>query len=55
MVKKSFGLINKIIHDVLFQYFDDENARNVRIGKLIPAPRINLAFENGKINYWNGK
>jgi hypothetical protein len=45
-------IFNKII---IFQYFDDENARNVRIGKLIPAPRINLAFENGKINYWNGK
>ncbi|CAG9800332.1 unnamed protein product [Chironomus riparius] len=36
-------------------YFDDENVRNIRISKLIPAPRINLAFENGKIVYWNGK
>ncbi|KAG5678046.1 hypothetical protein PVAND_007752 [Polypedilum vanderplanki] len=36
-------------------YFDDENVRNVRIGKIIPPPRISLAFENGKIAYWNGK
>lgn len=27
----------------------------LRMGKLIPQPRINLAFENGKICYWNGK
>lgn len=36
-------------------YFDDENMELVKIGKLIPQPRINLAFENGKIGYWNGK
>lgn len=36
-------------------YFDDENMELIKIGKLIPQPRINLAFENGKIGYWNGK
>lgn len=36
-------------------YFDDENMEFIKIGKLIPQPRINLAFENGKIGYWNGK
>ncbi|KAG4067688.1 hypothetical protein HA402_005460 [Bradysia odoriphaga] len=36
-------------------YFDDENMELIKMGKLIPQPRINLAFENGKICYWNGK
>lgn len=27
----------------------------VKMGKLIPQPRINLAFENGRICVWNGK
>lgn len=36
-------------------YFEDENMELIKIGKLIPQPRINLAFENGKIGYWNGK
>ncbi|XP_059614204.1 protein FAM91A1 [Phlebotomus argentipes] len=36
-------------------YFEDENIGIVKIGRLIPQPRINLAFENGKVGYWNGK
>ncbi|GAB0089898.1 fam91a1 [Sergentomyia squamirostris] len=36
-------------------YFEDENVGIVKIGRLIPQPRINLAFENGKVGYWNGK
>uniref|UniRef100_A0A1B0EYE8 Neurotransmitter-gated ion-channel transmembrane domain-containing protein n=1 Tax=Phlebotomus papatasi TaxID=29031 RepID=A0A1B0EYE8_PHLPP len=36
-------------------YFEDENIGVVKIGRLIPQPRINLAFENGKVGYWNGK
>lgn len=27
----------------------------VKAGKLIPQPRYNLAFDNGKVGYWNGK
>lgn len=40
---------------ILLQYFEDDNMELVKIGKLIPHPRINLAFENGKICFWNGK
>lgn len=36
-------------------YFEDENIGLVKVGKLIPHPRINLAFENGKVCYWNAK
>lgn len=36
-------------------YFEDENVGLIKIGKLLPHPRINLAFENGKVCYWNGK
>lgn len=35
-------------------YFDDENIV-FKIGKIIPQPRINLVFDNGKVVYWNGK
>uniref|UniRef100_A0A336MYF7 CSON009634 protein n=1 Tax=Culicoides sonorensis TaxID=179676 RepID=A0A336MYF7_CULSO len=36
-------------------YFVDENIEYAKIGALIPQPRINLAFENGKIVTWPGK
>lgn len=36
-------------------YFEDEDVEVIKIGKLLPQPRINLAFENGKICYWGGK
>ncbi|CAO1354798.1 unnamed protein product [Diamesa serratosioi] len=36
-------------------YFDDENMSTVRMHSIVPPPRINLVFENGKICYWNGK
>lgn len=37
------------------QHFEDDKIEHVKFGKLIPQPRINLVFENGKIGYWNGK
>ena len=40
---------------MIFQYFKDEEIGFVKIGKLIPPPRICLAFENGKVTYWNEK
>ncbi|XP_058829513.1 protein FAM91A1 [Topomyia yanbarensis] len=36
-------------------YFQDESMELVKPGKFVPKPRINLAFENGKIISWNGK
>lgn len=36
-------------------HYEDENMELVKPGKLVPKPRINLAFENGKISCWNGK
>ncbi|XP_055387509.1 protein FAM91A1 [Condylostylus longicornis] len=36
-------------------YFTDENMEIIKMGKLLPPPRINLVFENGKVCYWNGK
>lgn len=36
-------------------YYEDESMELVKPGKLVPKPRINLAFENGKIITWNGK
>ncbi|XP_062553140.1 protein FAM91A1 [Armigeres subalbatus] len=36
-------------------YYEDESMELVKPGKLVPKPRINLAFENGKIISWNGK
>lgn len=38
-----------------YQYYEDESMELVKPGKLVPKPRINLAFENGKIITWNGK
>lgn len=37
------------------QNFEDESMEMVKIGRIIPQPQINLAFENGRICYWNGK
>ncbi|XP_061393166.1 protein FAM91A1 [Musca vetustissima] len=38
-------------------YFEDEPAavEQLKLGKTLPHPRINLAFENGKVCYWNGR
>lgn len=36
-------------------YYEDESMELVKPGKLVPKPRISLAFENGKIISWNGK
>ncbi|XP_065360079.1 protein FAM91A1 [Calliphora vicina] len=36
-------------------YFEDERMDQMKIGKNLPHPRINLAFENGKVCYWNGR
>lgn len=36
-------------------YFEDEKMDQLKIGKNLPHPRINLAFENGKVCYWNGR
>lgn len=37
-------------------YFEDEpSGELVKIGKNLPHPRLNLAFENGKVCYWNGR
>lgn len=36
-------------------YFEDESMELVKPGKLVPKPRICLAFESGKISSWNGK
>ena len=36
-------------------YFEDEHVDQLKIGKNLPHPRINLAFENGKVCYWNGR
>ncbi|XP_075161230.1 protein FAM91A1 [Haematobia irritans] len=36
-------------------YFEDEHVDHLKIGKNLPHPRINLAFENGKVCYWNGR
>ncbi|KAI8126786.1 hypothetical protein FF38_10391 [Lucilia cuprina] len=36
-------------------YFEDERMEQLKIGKNLPHPRINLAFENGKVCYWNGR
>lgn len=36
-------------------YFEDEQVDQLKIGKNLPHPRINLAFENGKVCYWNGR
>ncbi|XP_058984807.1 protein FAM91A1-like [Musca domestica] len=36
-------------------YFEDEQVDQLKLGKNLPHPRINLAFENGKVCYWNGR
>ncbi|CAD7004982.1 protein FAM91A1 [Ceratitis capitata] len=37
-------------------YFEDEpNLNQFKIGKVLPYPRINLAFENGRVCYWSGR
>ncbi|XP_017472679.1 PREDICTED: protein FAM91A1 [Rhagoletis zephyria] len=37
-------------------YFEDEpNIEQLKIGKVLPYPRINLAFENGRVCYWSGR
>lgn len=48
---------NGFNNDLLFglQYFEDENMEQVQIGRLLPPPRINLCFENGRISYWNSR
>ncbi|CAH2042152.1 unnamed protein product, partial [Iphiclides podalirius] len=37
------------------QYYPGEDMGIVKRGSLIPLPRKNLVFENGKISEWNGK
>lgn len=37
-------------------YFEEEpNIEQLKIGKILPYPRINLAFENGRVCYWSGR
>uniref|UniRef100_A0A034W7H7 Protein FAM91A1 n=1 Tax=Bactrocera dorsalis TaxID=27457 RepID=A0A034W7H7_BACDO len=37
-------------------YFEEEpNIEQLKIGKVLPYPRINLAFENGRVCYWSGR
>lgn len=36
-------------------YFEDENIGLVKFGKFMPQPRMNLAFENGRVCYWHSK
>uniref|UniRef100_A0A8W7NZT9 FAM91 N-terminal domain-containing protein n=1 Tax=Anopheles atroparvus TaxID=41427 RepID=A0A8W7NZT9_ANOAO len=43
----------KFISQCLF--FDDENMELIKAGKYVPKLRINLAYENGKIQSWDGK
>ncbi|XP_068620301.1 protein FAM91A1 [Battus philenor] len=37
------------------QYYPGEDMGIVKRGTLVPLPRKNLVFENGKISEWNGK
>lgn len=37
------------------QHFENEDMEQVKFGKLLPPPQINLCFENGKVGFWNGK
>lgn len=32
---------------------NEEQLEHVKFGKLLPAPKINLCFENGRVSYWN--
>lgn len=40
---------------LLFQYYPGEDMGIVKRGTLVPLPRKNIAFENGRISEWNGK
>uniref|UniRef100_A0A182XW72 FAM91 N-terminal domain-containing protein n=1 Tax=Anopheles stephensi TaxID=30069 RepID=A0A182XW72_ANOST len=43
----------KFISQCLF--FEDENMELIKAGKYVPKLRINLAYENGKVQSWDGK
>ncbi|XP_055319685.1 protein FAM91A1 [Sitodiplosis mosellana] len=46
MNKKFLKFVSQCLH------FENENMEQVKFGKLLPPPRINLCFENGKVCYW---
>ncbi|XP_045467641.1 protein FAM91A1 [Harmonia axyridis] len=37
------------------QYYPGENMEIMKRGRLVPQPRYNLAFDNGKVSEWSGK
>ncbi|KAK9875112.1 hypothetical protein WA026_005906 [Henosepilachna vigintioctopunctata] len=37
------------------QYYPGENMEIMKRGKLVPQPRYNLVFDNGKVSEWTGK
>ncbi|XP_053669563.1 protein FAM91A1 [Anopheles marshallii] len=43
----------KFISQCLF--FEDENMELIKAGKYVPKLRTNLAYENGKVQCWDGK
>ncbi|XP_067647466.1 protein FAM91A1 [Eurosta solidaginis] len=51
--------MNKLFLNFVKQcmYFeeDEANVGQLKIGKVLPYPRINLAFENGRVCYWTGR
>lgn len=51
--REMFDKFNTFIKQCL--YFEDEQMDQLKIGKNLPHPRINLAFENGRVCYWNGR
>ncbi|XP_044756483.1 protein FAM91A1 isoform X2 [Coccinella septempunctata] len=37
------------------QYYPGENMEIMKRGRLVPQPRYNLVFDNGKVSEWSGK
>ncbi|XP_037940475.1 protein FAM91A1-like, partial [Teleopsis dalmanni] len=46
MNEKFLNFVKQCMH------FEDETIEHLKIGKILPHPRINLAFENGRVCYW---
>lgn len=50
----NYSIENKIENKFHLQRFENEaQMEPTKFGKLLPTPKMNLCFENGRVGYWN--